>query len=90
MVSWLLPFGAELIQSKHVPWASATFNGMRHQFQFGVRTGYAQGRLQDALTSLAEHQFNLRDHIVADVATGPRVHDGAPTFTIEALTVEAA
>lgn len=66
-----------LVDSATEPWASVTFTGARHVFTFEPT---------DAPGDLADAEFVLPGHIVADVAVAAR-----PTgLVIEALTIESA
>jgi hypothetical protein len=66
------------------PWQSATFTGARHFFTFPITTAEAEQRLIDGL---ADAEFNLPGHIVADIVLADR---SSGQMTIEALTVEDA
>ncbi len=46
-------------------WSSATFNGARHRLRLAAPAGDKVGNW---LAGLAEHEFALRGHLVADVA----------------------
>lgn len=65
-----------------LPWESATFSGARHVLDVAL-TGEA-GRIEAWLAGLAEAEFVLAHHIVADLVVAARGTEGA---TIEALTV---
>lgn len=79
---------AELQASHSERWASATFTGARHRFQFCAVDGNAG--LDRMARNLGETEFALPDHIVADIAliNQARGPDGF-SFEVEALTVEA-
>lgn len=66
-------------------WASATFEGMRHRLSLLVNESDA-----DRLTSLLpNHEFELRDHFVADMLVADRIEEsGGVLLAIEALTIE--
>lgn len=72
-------------------WASATFTGARHCFQFAMSPEGAR-----RLAALAANdEFDIPDHLVADLAVieARRASDGGGDeveVTVEALTVEAA
>jgi hypothetical protein len=69
--------GLILIESCSTPWASVTFVGDRHIFRFAPCA---------PAPDLAEAEFSLPGHIVADVAA--TATEGA--LVIEALTIVAA
>ena len=74
-------------------WASATFTGARHELSFRIE-GEGAGAAADAfLATLSAAEFDLRGHILADIAlvaeerseSGDRVR-----ISLEALSVEDA
>lgn len=77
---------AELQESHSERWASATFTGARHRFQFSAVDGEIAG-IERMGCDLGETDFALPDHIVADIALVRRAGD--LRFDVEALTVEA-
>lgn len=73
-------------------WASITFTGARHRLGLRLAGAGARAAAGAFLDGLGEREFNLRGHIVADIALkGEVAADGedAVRFTLEALTVEA-
>lgn len=72
-------------------WASITFSGERHQIRLRLE-GPRAGEAADAfLDGLSEREFELRGHILADIAL---VSEERPStqqvhLCLEALTVEA-
>lgn len=75
-----------LAESEMKRWASATFTGARHRITL---VGAASAALDTWLATLAEADFPLRGHLVADVqVVRVRRAGEAATATIEALTVE--
>lgn len=72
------------------PWASITFAGERHKLVLRLPGPGAQAAVDAFLDGLADREFALRGHIVADIeATGiERDGDGQIRLTLEALTVE--
>ena len=72
------------------PWASITFAGERHKLVLRLPGPGAQAAVDAFLDGLADREFALRGHIVADIeATGiERDGDGQLRLTLEALTVE--
>lgn len=82
-----LDFTVEDVRSRS--WASATFVGARHELQFRV-TGDGAGEAAEAFVgSLDAREFELRGHILADIAMAAKepVEDGV-RLRLEALTVE--
>jgi hypothetical protein len=74
------------IDSTWTRWASATFNGARHELRLEATDSPA---LEAWLDALPEADLPLRGHLVADiVVTGVTRAGGVATMTIEALTVE--
>lgn len=79
--------GGELVESSQTAWASATFSGARHRYVLGVSPGSAP----EALANLADFEFDLPGHIVADIVLGERQERaGLQRIAIDALTVEDA
>lgn len=72
-------------------WASATFSGARHEFQLRIEGEDANAATDAFLCCLADAEFALRGHILADIAliSDARGGDGGPvSLRLEALTVE--
>ena len=67
-------------------WASVTFSGARHE----IRLSLADPEAADAfLEGLAEREFALRGHVVADIVPIRDERDGSGVrLVLEALTVE--
>lgn len=79
--------GGEVIESSQTAWASATFSGARHRYVLGLPAGSPA----DALADVADFEFDLPGHIVADIILSERQeHSGIQRVAIEALTVEDA
>ena len=74
-----------MVAATATPWASVTFTGARHRFTLAA----ARSTSLDAwLAGLAEAEFRLRGHLVADLVVAG-THTGEPAeITLEALTVE--
>jgi len=72
------------------PWASITFSGERHRLRLGLGGGAGATAAADAfLDGLSEREFNLRGHILADIALLEERREGdSLSLTLEALTVE--
>ena len=74
-------------------WASATFAGARHELTFRIEGEGADAAAELFLATLTEAEFELRNHILADIAL---VADERPDggnrvrISLEALTVEDA
>jgi hypothetical protein len=73
-------------------WASITFTGERHRLNLCVPGPGAAAAAEAFLDGLAEREFTLRGHILADIAAAQVEHeaDGQVRLTLEALTVEDA
>lgn len=77
---------AVAIRGARHEWASATFVGMRHALTLAL-AGDAADRMRDGI---AEHQFAIPGHIVADIMIVARRDEGGESeIDIEALTIEA-
>lgn len=73
------------------PWASVTFSGARHRIRFSLEGEGAAAAADAFLAGLAEAEFDLREHILADVAVVGEERSAAGdrvVLTLEALTVE--
>jgi hypothetical protein len=80
-----------IVTSCSHPWASVTFSGARHQFEIELVSEDAQPRIDDVANAVGDCEFDLNGHIVADVhVAGSKPISRGATFSIEALTVEAA
>jgi hypothetical protein len=72
-------------------WASVTFSGARHKVAFTLEGEDASAAAEAFLARIGEAQFELRGHILADVAliAEERAPEGdRASIRIEALTVE--
>lgn len=91
--AWFAGLGApvafEALTSR--PWASITFSGERHRLTLNLPGPGAEAAVDAFLDGLAERDFALRGHILADIeAVGvARDADGQLRLQLEALTVEA-
>ena len=72
------------------PWASIIFSGERHRVALCLPGPGAQAAVDAFLDGLADREFALRGHILADIeAAGvQRDGDGQIRLMLEALTVE--
>lgn len=74
-------------------WASVTFSGERHRLELRLQ-GEDAGAAADAfLPGLAEREFDLRGHILADIAVISEERDeegGWARLSLEALTLESS
>ncbi|HEX8366446.1 MAG TPA: hypothetical protein VF603_14290 [Allosphingosinicella sp.] len=78
-------------QLARTEWASVTFCGARHRLRVALRGLGAVGAAADFLADLPELEFEIRGHIVADVALlGEERGDGGAyaMLELEALTIE--
>lgn len=75
-------FGA----SSTVAWSSATFTGARHSVELSFDGPAAQDQARRFNAQLADHEFALRGHLVADIICSTR----DTGLTVEALTIEDA
>jgi len=74
-------------------WASATFAGARHELTFRIEGEGAGAASRMFLETLTEAEFELRNHILADIAlvADERLDCGnGVRISLEALTVEDA
>jgi hypothetical protein len=80
-------FEVEEIRSRG--WASATFTGARHELRFRVEGDGADEAAERFLCDLEAAEFDLRGHIVADLAlVSEERRPGFARIALEALTVE--
>lgn len=73
-------------------WASITFTGARHRLALRLTGPGARAAADAFLDGLGEREFDLKGHIVADIALkGGVAEEGedAVRLTLEALTVES-
>ena len=80
-------FALEEVRSRG--WASATFTGARHELAFRLEGETAEAEATRFLSGLEAAEFDLRGHVLADVALLSETRSpGLATIRIEALTVE--
>lgn len=71
-------------------WASAMFCGERHRFRIALQGDGAQGAADRFLDGLEDREFDLREHILIDIAVTNDTREGdTVTLELEALTVLA-
>jgi hypothetical protein len=71
------------------PWASVTFSGERHRLILWLPGPGAAAAADAFLDGLAERDFGLRGHILADIVLADRRDEAEQVrLTLEALTVE--
>ncbi len=79
----------QIIRREGTSWGSATFTGMRHKIEMDFIGAAAMRAGKTLAAGLNEREFELRDHIVADIGIVRQVEkNGALMLEIEALTVE--
>ena len=72
-------------------WASATFTGARHELTFRVNGERAKAEADAFLSNLSAAEFELRGHVMADIAlVSEERKDGEDwvRISLEGLTVE--
>lgn len=84
-------FAIEEIRSRS--WASATFAGVQHELTFRLEGEGAEASADELLLDIGEREFDLRGHIVADIALVSRTRASGPRgplvrICLEALTLE--
>ena len=75
---------------RSVDWQSLTFVGERHEFTLRLTGPDAWEAAQRISHGLAEAEFELAGHIVADIAAAAglqRTSDGSVVLNVEALTI---
>jgi hypothetical protein len=77
----------EAVESR--TWASITFSGERHRIALRIEGGDGPAAADRFLDGLAEREFDLGGHLLADIAAVADERDGdVIRLTLEALTVE--
>ena len=78
----------EMLESRG--WASVTFSGERQRLKLRLEGPDARAAADAFLDGLGEREFDLRDHILVDIACiGEAIEGEALVLTLEALTIEA-
>jgi hypothetical protein len=81
--------GFSLDEIRSRSWASATFAGARHQLAFRLEGEGAEAAADRFLGRLDATDFELRGHILADIAlVSEERRPGCAQIRLEALTVE--
>ena len=86
-----LNFGMVVEEIRSRSWASATFSGARHELTFRMAGEGAAAAADRFILHLRAAEFDLRGHIMADIAlVSDERHDEEDLIRIslEALTVE--
>lgn len=86
IIAALSPVTAALISAKSVAWASATFNGARHEFEFLVTSEETHETFGKFAQTVGDIEFAIGGHIVADIVA--KCGEGQSLF-VEALSVES-
>lgn len=84
-----------LVDRRETPWASATFTGARHRFHFLVEDAPMGAAARADIAALAESEWHVPGHIVADVTLRWGYADAAADkdpimLKVEILTVADA
>lgn len=72
-------------------WASVTFSGARHRVAFSLQGAGAEAAAERFVARIDEAEFDLRGHILADIALVAKRRSPAGDridMNLEALTVE--
>jgi hypothetical protein len=74
---------------RSVDWQSLTFTGERHEIRLRIAAPDAEAAVARLSCGLAEAEWSLRGHVVADIAMVAQrfEHDGAIAVDLEALTL---
>lgn len=79
-----------LMEFRSEAWNSLTFDGERHRISLRVPGPGAEAVLYRLLDGLADHEFAIPGHVVADIACNGDAlfaDDGSAVLELEALTV---
>ena len=80
-----------LTDARSIDWQSLTFVGERHEIELRIPPPASAEVAERLCASLAEAEFDIPGHVVADIAVRGdlrRGDDGATLISIEALTIE--
>lgn len=81
--------GSKVEASSGRRWSSATFSGVRHSVSIKLFGPYAHQRANEFAGQLAEAEFRLPGHIVADICLdGQKLSEDAAWLDVAVLTVE--
>lgn len=86
IIATLSPLVFTLISAKSVDWASATFTGARHEFEFLFDGDDATEVAHSFAQNVNDIDFTIGGHIVADIVATFRERK---YLFVEALSVEA-
>ena len=82
-------FGMTIEEIRSRSWASVTFTGARHELTFRVAGEGAAAAADRFLENLEAAEFDLRGHILADIALVSQERSGDwIRISLEGLTVE--
>jgi len=77
------------LTERHIAWASATFTGARHEVTLLLTGADAAARADRLAAEIAELEFRLPGHLVADALfAGRRDTADGIEIDLEALTIE--
>jgi len=86
---------ARIERASAVPWASATFQGSRHDIQMSFEGGSARDDASAFFDQIGDAEFAIAGHIVADLAIDerqmrcdPQTGQSSVTATLSALVIE--
>lgn len=77
----------QVVMTRERPWASITFSGTRHTIEIIPTTGSRDAFAASLGDWLANHEFELPGHFVADVLVHA-AEQKARSFTLEILTID--
>lgn len=82
----------ELVRHDERPWASVTFSGSRHTIALAFSGQAAIDAAEGVIDGLADHEFDIPGHIVADAQVREVSHQHLPeqklTMELEILLLE--
>ncbi|MFC3174692.1 hypothetical protein ACFOD9_10545 [Novosphingobium bradum] len=82
----------DLLRHDERPWASVTFSGARHTLALAFAGADAIAAAERVIAELADHEFDIPGHIVADAQVREVSHQHVPTaqltMEIEILLLE--
>ena len=82
----------DLLRHDERPWASVTFSGARHTIALAFTGSDAIAAAEGVIDGLADHEFDIPGHIVADAQVREVSHSHVPeqnlTMELEILLLE--